>query len=287
MHSELLKSIRDTANQTPMPDTSVLPALTVAQTEQLAIRHGVLDKAVEIMALENGILPLRYARNFQTFSWDDQIRLLKSQVTVVGLGGLGGTLVELLARSGVGSMVLVDGDVFEDHNLNRQILSSHACLGTQKAKAARERIRTVNPSVEVTIFSIPFTPANGPHLVENSQVVVDCLDDIATRFDLQETARKAGVPFVSAAVAGLAGHITTIFPQDKGLELIYGPSDSLENAKGAETRLGCLPQGVGTIAAIESAETVKLLLGQEKNTLRNKLLIVDLAGNSFDLVELI
>ena len=126
-----------------------------------------------------------------------------------------------------------------------------------------------------------------PHLVENSQVVIDCLDDIATRFDLQETARTAGIPFVSAAVAGLTGHITTIFPQDKGLELIYGSSDSLEVSKGAETRLGCLPQGVSAIAAIESAEAIKLLLGQEKNTLHNKLLIVDLAGNSFDLVDLI
>lgn len=286
MHSEILKSIQESADQTPMPDASVVPALTVAQTEQLAIRHGVLEKNVEIMALENGILPLRYARNFQTFNWDDQVRLLKSQVTVVGLGGLGGTLVEFLARAGVGAMILVDGDVFEDHNLNRQILSSHASLGTQKAKTARERIRAVNSSVEVTIFSTPFAPANGPHLVENSRVVVDCLDDIATRFKLQETARTAGIPFVSAAVAGLAGHITTIFPQDKGLELIYGPSDALESSKGAETRLGVLPQGAGAIAAIESAETIKLLLGQEKNTLRNKLLIVDLAGNSFDLVDL-
>lgn len=287
MNRNLLKSIQSAATKTSMPDGTVLQAMTVTQTEQLAIRHGVLDKTVEITALENRILPLRYARNFYTFSWTDQVRLLKSQVTVVGLGGLGGILVELLARAGVGAMVLVDGDVFEDHNLNRQLLSSHACLGTQKTKAARERVMAVNPSVEITIFSTPFTSANGPHLVENSQAVVDCLDSIATRFTLQEVSRQAGLPLVSAAVAGLAGHVTTIFPQDIGLELIYGPAKSLKSNQGAETRLGCLPQAVTAIAAIESAEAIKLLLGQEQSTLRNKMLAVDLAGNSYELVHLV
>jgi molybdopterin/thiamine biosynthesis adenylyltransferase len=287
MHNELRDAIREIADQATMPDADTLPVLTVAQTETLAIRFGVLYKSVEITALENGILPLRYARNFHTFNWNDQIRLLQSQVTVVGLGGLGGTLVELLARAGVGAMILVDDDVFEDHNLNRQLFSSHASLGMPKADAALDRIHAVNPSVEVTVFDRPFTSADGPHLVDNSRVVVDCLDDIATRFDLQEAARDANVPFVSAAVAGLAGHITTIFPKDTGLELIYGPAGSLKKTKGAETRLGCMPQGVATIAAIESAETIKVLLDQEQNTLRNKLLIVDLADNRFDLVHLI
>lgn len=286
MNSEMLHDIQSSAVDTRMTDGVTRPIVTVAQTEQLAIRHGVLDKAIEIAALENHILPLRYARNFQTFSWEDQIRLLKSQVTVVGLGGLGGTLVELLARAGVGSMILVDGDVFEDHNLNRQLLSSHATLGTPKAKSARDRVRTINASVEVTIFNHPFTRANGPRMVDNSNVVVDCLDNITTRFDLQAVAKQAEMPFVSAAVAGLVGHITTIFPQDKGLELIYGPLESIQSSKGAELQMGCLPQGVSTIASIESAETIKVLLKQNNATLRNQLLVVDLAGNNFDRVQL-
>jgi molybdopterin/thiamine biosynthesis adenylyltransferase len=286
MNSEMLHDIQSSAVDTQMTDGVTRPTVTVAQTEQLAIRHGVLEKSVEIAALENHILPLRYARNFQTFSWEDQIRLLKSQVTVVGLGGLGGTLVEILARAGVGSMILVDGDVFEDHNLNRQLLSSHASLGTPKAKSARDRVHAINASVEVTIFNFPFTRANGPRMVENSNAVVDCLDNITTRFDLQAVAKQAGVPFVSAAVAGLAGHITTIFPEDKGLELIYGPLESIQTPKGAELQMGCLPQGVSTIASIESAETIKVLLKQNKATLRNQLLVVDLAGNNFDRVQL-
>lgn len=287
MISEMRQSIQNAARSVMMPDGTENTALTVAQTEQLANRHSVQTKTIEITALEEGILPLRYARNFSTFSREDQIRLLQSRITVVGLGGLGGTLVEILGRAGVGTMVLVDGDVFEDHNLNRQLLSSHAALGTAKAKSARDRLRAINASVETIIYEMPFTPANGSRLVENSQVVVDCLDNIVTRFDLQAIARQAQLPMVSAAVAGVSGHITTIYPQDAGLELIYGAPDALKSPRGAETRLGCLPQGVSTIAAIESAEVIKVLLGQTQNTLRNRLLLVDLSGNSYEMVNLV
>ena len=287
MIREMRQSIQNEARSVMMPDGTESHALTVAQTEQLAIRHGVLTRTIEIAALEDGILPLRYARNFSTFSLEDQIRLLTSRITVVGLGGLGGTLVEILGRAGVGNMVLVDGDIFEDHNLNRQLLSSHAALGTAKARSARDRLRAINASVDAIIYEMPFTPANGPHLVDNSQVVVDCLDNIVTRFDLQAVARQARLPMVSAAVAGVSGHITTIYPQDAGLAMIYGPPDALKSPRGAETRLGCLPQGVSTIAAIESAEVIKVLLGQTENTLRNRLLLVDLSGNSYEMVNLV
>ena len=145
---EMRRSIQKAARLTPMPDGGKRAALTVAQTGQLALRYGVSSKTVEIAALEADILPLRYARNFGTFSCEDQVRLLQSQITVVGLGGLGGNVVEILARAGVGGMILVDGDVFEDHNLNRQLLSNHGSLGTSKAKSARKRLQAINASVD-------------------------------------------------------------------------------------------------------------------------------------------
>jgi molybdopterin/thiamine biosynthesis adenylyltransferase len=287
MDSAIGHAIQTTALSTPMPDGTIYPTLSLRQTEQLAYHFGVTTRTIEINALENRVLPLRYARNFNTFTWQDQIRLLQSRATVVGLGGLGGTLVELLARAGVGSLVLVDGDVFEDHNLNRQLFSTQAALGTPKADRAKERVAAVNTSVEVSIHTSPFSTVNGLDLVKGSEVVVDCLDNIKTRFELQSIAQRAQRPLVSAAVAGLTGHVTTIFPEDKGLELIYGPLSALQDTRGAETRLGCLPQGVSAIAAIESAEVIKVLLGQVAAILRNHLLVVDLTANSFDLVNLI
>jgi molybdopterin/thiamine biosynthesis adenylyltransferase len=286
MPDTLVQTICKQACRTNIPDGSTLQTLTSAQIAQLAMQHGVSGRNVEITALKTGIIPLRYLRNMHSFTCEDQLRLLASQVTVVGLGGLGGTMVEILARAGVGAMNLVDGDVFEDHNLNRQLLSSHAGLGVSKADIAGQRVRAVNASVEVTVHPTFFTPGNGPQLVAHSQVVVDCLDSIGARFDLEAAARNAGLPLVSAAVAGAAGHVTTIFPEDTGLQLIYGPPSELKETKGAETHLGCLPQGVFTIAAIESAEVIKVLLGQKTGTLQNRLLVVDLNTNEFDVVNL-
>jgi molybdopterin/thiamine biosynthesis adenylyltransferase len=115
--------------------------------------------------------------------------------------------------------------------------------------------------------------------------VVDCLDNIPSRFALEAAAKRAGIPMVSAAIAGISGHVTTIFPEDKGLETIYGPEDQISMAKGAETRLGCLAPGVNLIASLECAEVLKVLLKKD-TTLKNRLLVVDLADYTVESLQL-
>ena len=103
-------------------------------------QFGVSVAKVEEIALRAGILPSRYQRNRRTISVDNQYTLFRSRVAVLGCGGLGGYIVEQLARLGVGCIVAIDPDVFEEHNLNRQLLSSIAWLGRSKAQAALERV---------------------------------------------------------------------------------------------------------------------------------------------------
>ncbi len=102
---------------------------------------------MKLVALQNDIVPEHYARNLRFFSVEDQIALLNSQVGVVGLGGLGGAVTEILARIGFGRLVLLDGDMFEESNLNRQFLSKTDLLGSSKANAAKQRVAEVNPSI--------------------------------------------------------------------------------------------------------------------------------------------
>jgi molybdopterin/thiamine biosynthesis adenylyltransferase len=199
---------------------------------------------------------------------------------------LGGTVIEWLTRAGVGQLNLVDGDRFEDHNLNRQLLSTQNSIGTTKARAGAERVCAINNSLTVEAHAEYLDSQNGPRLIRDSDVVVDCLDNIESRFVLEAAAKKANIPMVSAAVAGLSGQVTTIFPKDKGLESIYGPIDALTSPKGAETVLGCLPQAVGLIAAAESAEVIKVLLGQDKQLLRNQMLWVDISANTYETLKL-
>jgi molybdopterin/thiamine biosynthesis adenylyltransferase len=266
------------------PDKTPYRSLSVANVLGLAGRSGASGREAEIAALENGIVPERYARNMRTFSLEDQAALLQARVGVVGLGGLGGTVVEVLARMGVGHLRLVDGDRFEDSNLNRQLLSTVEGLGQLKSEAARARVSRINPSVDVTALSEFVTAENAEAVLAGCDVVVDCLDTLRTRFVVEDACRRIGCPLVSAAVAGASGHVTTIFPEDTGLRSIYGEPTQLP-LKGAETSLGTLPYAVIFLATLECAEVVKVIL-KKGSLLRHKLLVADLMDGIVEVMNL-
>ena len=272
------------AQAAAFPDQTPYLRLSVRQIQELAQRAGMTGREIELAALENGFVPERYARNLRTFSLTDQAILLKSHVGVVGLGGLGGTVIEILARMGVGRLTLIDGDRFEDSNLNRQLLSSPANLGLPKADAAAQRVGQINPSVAVTIHACFLTAQNATELLSGCRVVVDCLDNLRTRFEVEDACRRIGCPMVSAAVAGASGHLTAIFPEDRGLRLVYGEPENLP-LKGAETALGTVPYAVAFLASLECAEVAKILLGRGE-LLRGKLLVADLAQGLIEVMKL-
>ncbi len=285
MKSTLSPRLDALATKASLSDGTPCRTISAADVVRLADDTGVSGRSVEIAALKQQILPDRYLRNMKTLGQADQIRLLESAVCIVGLGGLGGLVTETLARMGIGRFGLVDGDVFEAHNLNRQLFSSIEDIGTPKVQAAVRRLGTINPGLEVRITAARMTSENVDTLVSSSDMVVDCLDNIPSRFMLEAAAKRAGIPMVSAAIAGISGHVTTIFPEDQGLENIYGPEDRLEMAKGAETHLGCLAAGVNLVASLECAEVLKVLLERD-NILKNSLLVVDLADYTFETLQL-
>ncbi len=266
------------------PDQTHYRSLSVECVVEIARQSHKNIREIEIAALEKGIVPERYARNMRTFSLADQVALLNARAAVVGLGGLGGTVVEILARMGVGQLTLIDGDRFEDSNLNRQLLSSMQQLGTPKAEAAVQRVSQINPSVSVTAHMQFLTAENAEQLLQSADVAVDCLDNLRTRFHVEDAIRRIGCPLVSAAVAGSSGHLTTIFPEDQGLRLIYGDPEKVP-LKGAETALGTVPYSVTFLAALECAEVTKVILGKG-TPLRHKLLLADLLEGTIEVMSL-
>ena len=227
----------------------------------------------------------RYDRNFNTISHEEQEILARSHVAVIGLGGLGGGVCEMLARTGVGTLTLVDGDVFDTTNLNRQLLSREENIGAPKAQEAKERIFSVNSTIQVNAFQAYADETNLYGMIQGADLVVDCLDTIDTRFLLQEKAQKAGLPIVSGAIAGVCGQVTVIFPQDIGYELIYGKKKEAR-PPGVETLTGNISYCALFIASIEVSECIKVLL-KKGESLRNKLLIADLWSNSFEVMDLL
>ena len=285
MNADSIEKIIKSSTPKEFPDKTFYNSISVKQIMSLSKAFETSGREIEIAALEHGVVPERYVRNMKTFSPQDQVALLKATVGIVGLGGLGGAVVEILARLGIGTLNVSDGDRFEESNLNRQFLSAPKLMATCKAEAAARRIKEINPSITVNQHSQFLNPQNGLDLLNRSNVIVDCLDNVKTRFVLERLCRQIRSPLVSAAVAGATGHVTTIFPQDQGLKLIYGDPDKIPS-KGAEVSLGTVPYSVTFLAAIECAEVVKII--QHKGSLlRNKLLVADLDDGVFNIIDLI
>lgn len=213
----------------------------------------------------------RYLRNHDAISEEEQATLSAKRVLVVGCGGLGGTVNECLARIGVGHLRVVDGDVFEESNLNRQLLSSTMNLSRPKTLAAKQRVMAINPLVEVDAVQADLTAENAVELLADCDVAVDCLDNIPSRLLLQKAAKAAGIPLVHGAIAGWLGRICVIQPGEDLLNLLY---PDLAETQGEERQMGTLSFSASLTASWQAAEVVKLLLG--KPSLQGEILEVNL-----------
>ncbi|MCL0049000.1 HesA/MoeB/ThiF family protein [Dehalococcoidia bacterium] len=259
-----------------------IEVISLEQVRVLSSELGLSLKEVELAALEACVLPRRYLRNLGTVGWDGQARLLRSTVAVVGLGGLGGYVVEALARVGVGRLVLIDGDAFVDHNLNRQMFATESNLGSSKVQAAGARVAGINSAVEVVGHAVEATPENLPRLLEGSDVVVDALDRLPTRIMLQEEARRQGIPLVHGAIGGMVGQVMTIFPGDEGLYALYGRGEVPE--RGIEVELGCPTTTPMMVASWQAQEVMKILAGIGE-PLRRRLLLIDAEAGIVDVIR--
>ncbi len=222
------------------------------------------------------VLP-RYNRNVSALSEEECNLLSSKRVVVVGCGGLGGIVIEDLARIGVGHIRVIDGDVFEESNLNRQIIMTEADLGRKKAECAADRVRSINSLVEVEPVVAYLDRKNSGSHIRGFDCVVDCLDNLEGRFWLAHAANNLGIPIVYGAIAGWFGQVCTIFPGDESFPEIYGTLDN--GTESQHKQLGNLPFTAHSIAAIQAAECVKVLLGRG-DCIRNRLLMVDLFGGT-------
>ena len=228
------------------------------------------------IALKKKILPYRYIRNLESITIDEQLKLLESRVSVIGAGGLGGQAIILLARLGIGNLVVVDYDEFDESNLNRQALCTVDVIGKSKAETAKETIAKINPAVNVTAFHSRLCNSNAEIILSESDVIVDALDNISDRLSLDNWAKKLGIPLVHGAVAGFEGQVMTIFPGDRGMENVYGKNRNATQEKSPVSILGVPSVTPAIIASYQIIEVVKILLNRE-DMFRDMLVYMDLA----------
>ena len=251
--------------------------LSLRDAERIATEACLLLRHIERAALEEGIVPRRYARNVPSLGADGQRRLLGCCAGVMGLGGLGGCAVECLARLGVGRIVGVDPDAIAESNLNRQLLATTESVGLSKADQARLRVARINPAVEFAAHAVDFRQLPEGTLA-GCDVILDCLDSIPARRELARRSAAAGVVLVHAAIAGWCGQLAVCPPGSDLLEKLYAGGK-----RGIEGRLGNLPFTAAVAANWMAARAAALLLGRIEP--REELVFFDLLAGEWETVE--
>ncbi len=251
----------------------------------LALKYQSTLKSVYVEAMKLGICPYRYIRNRESVSIQDQIRLAESRIAVIGSGGLGGHVILLLARMGIGYIRIIDGDVFDETNLNRQPLCNKETINKEKPVVAEDTINLINPSVEVSIITDKVNFANAEHILSGVDVIVDALDNMDDRLMVEKVAKKNRIPFVHGAVAGFEGQVATIFPEDKGLTFLYGGNSCKANDNDSpETIWGVPVLAPALIASMQAMEVLKILLNRS-GVFRNTLVHMDLETGQLNKYE--
>ena len=253
-----------------------------SQALKIAAESGCSVHDVYVEALSLGIYPYRYIRNRETISGEEQLRLSKSCVAVVGAGGLGGQVILLLARVGVGHIVVVDYDRFDETNLNRQALSSQKAIGKSKSEEAVMVVGSINPGVLITPHQVKIDPSNAREVLKGSDVIVDALDNIPARFTIEDASKSMGIPLVHGALAGLEGQLMTVFPDDPGIKRLYGSSATGgEKSKSPEAVLGVPVLMPSLIATLQATEVLKIILKRGR-LFRNVMVHMDLESGKMN-----
>ncbi len=227
---------------------------------------------IEGRAMQLGLMPLRFLRN--GLSCDDQFLLFRARVAVIGCGGLGGASSALLARLGVGFLRLVDPDVFEEHNLNRQQFATVDTLGQRKVQAAREALAVINPAADIDAVCGRW---RREHL-EDIAVAVDGLDSAGERRELGKACRSLKLPLIHGAVRQWYGQAALVDSDSDPFPLLY-PGNAIADPAIPEV----IAPTVAMIASIQAAECARLLLGRP-SPLAGHWLSCNLHDNDFDLI---
>lgn len=235
----------------------------------------------------------RYLRNtiLPEIREDGQEKLLHSKVLVIGAGGLGSPVLLYLAAAGVGNIAVVDDDVVELSNLQRQVIHNSQNLGQKKVESAKEKISALNSDVNLTIYSQRVNREFLRKISVNYDFILDCTDNFPTRFIINEICFEQKKPLIFAAVKGFLGQVSVFkaYENNNPCYACFNSNIVDENFSLPLSEKGILGSVAGTVGAMQATTTIKEILGvgqDDKKSLVGKILIFDFLKNEFRKVTL-
>jgi len=197
----------------------------------------------------------RYKRQMILFGDEGQERLRQAHIVIAGAGGLGSPVSLYLAVAGVGTITIIDMDVVDRTNLNRQILHYDRDTGRKKTASAEEKLRELNPDITVNAIDVKIDASNAAKLVGRAGGIVDAMDNYPTRYLLNDVAIAKGIPFFHGAIRGFYGQATTVIPGTTPCLKCIFPKAPPEEVFPV---VGVTP---GIIGTIQANEVIRYLLG--------------------------
>ncbi len=214
-----------------------------------------------------------------------QIKLLKAKIFMVGAGGLGSPVGYYLAAAGVGTIAIIDNDEVDLSNLQRQIAHSTRTLGVPKVESAKNTFESLNPDVHIIPIQQRLTKQNILDLIKDYDIVVDCSDNYATRFLVNDACVMAKKPLVTGAIFKFEGQLTVVVPGDGPCYRCLFEEPPLPGLLPSPQGVGLLGVIPGVIGTLQAAEVLKLIIGKGQ-VLKGELLIYDALKPSFRKVKI-
>jgi len=228
----------------------------------------------------------RYSRQvmLEEIGFEGMEKIRSAKVCIVGAGGIGNPVATQLVAMGVGKVRIVDRDVVEVTNLHRQHLYTDEDIGRVKVEAAAERLRKLNPTVEIEPVPTSVTKFTAESIVKGFDVIIDALDSIDARYALNDACIKLNIPFIYAGAIGVTGTVCTILPNKSACVKCRFPELKEEEMPACSTE-GVHPSILYLVAGVEVSEAVKIIMGKEPD-LVNTIFLMDLGNLTFDKIKI-
>ncbi|WP_461436286.1 HesA/MoeB/ThiF family protein [Methanosphaera sp.] len=235
------------------------------------------------------------SRQKEIFSEEEQEILRTTPIVIIGCGGLGGTIIEQFVRAGFEELTIVDQDVFDETNLNRQVRSNLGTVGKSKVKITKSAMEQINPNINITDYDLTIDEKNISKILKGNKILVDAVDNVYTRVLISREAKQQGMVFVHSAVEKTMGQLSVFEPNSVSYEELFrlkSVDKSLDNdvknyllsisAKKPQV-LGVTPSIFGSL---QVNETIKYILNKKDVVLAPKVLMWDLFNmSSFRLIK--